>query len=503
MPSSQQYDPANPQPYQAPQLPDVVSPVVQQAEQKEQNNQPNIQRGPMNQLGGWAEVGDNIFRGYMRGRAEKTVQDAIKFKRQDDSLRWSYGLAAQNLKGMIDSGALPPMDVQQVQAIRAGKVPDGMTAEQFQMAQQAVGAVDGSWGALMQLRGAHIPGQDDGKGKKGGKKKQDGQPNIISQLGSDDPAEKLQGIYAATMKLGAPVYYQLGNTQLAKTERDITSLRAQNALTGEQKTARINELQMKANLTPEEQQELVRLSTKPVQPQPGDEKLLTQDQIYKKIRSGEQLSNDEKEIIGLGPKSDAKISKTGEIIAVTKNADGTVDYEIKRPSQPEYESKTGAGKTGAQKKIPADITNNKNKAFAAAQQLYLHGDEDSDDPKKKKLTFEDFTNKIQEAQDNYEQRIQDVTGEPVEHVNVADHLTKNGGWDWHGKKPMEQIAGFPDPLHPQKPTAGVSASSSQNEEELPPEIAKQLKPGFISTLSNGSRWTIRKGKPFQVSAPQQ
>lgn len=476
-----QYDPANPQPYEAPKLPDVVTPTIQNAEQQQQNFAPNIQRGPMNQLGGWAELGDNLFRGLMRGKAEHTVNQAVTFKKQDDALQASYSLAAQNLKTMHDNGVDPNSD-------------------QY---KQAVSAVQGSWGALMQFRGSHIPGMDD-PGMKGKKKKsKDGQPNILEQLGSNDPMQQVQGAYAAMMKLGPPVMYQLGDPKKIQQDKQIADLQRENALTAEQKEHRINELQMKQNLTPDEQQELVRLSTKPVQPVPGDEKLKAQDAIYSKIRQDPeyQLTDNDRTVLGLGPKTQVHVTSRGEVIATSETADGQGSYQVLRGPQDEYEPK-GAGKNAPQKKIPADITNNKNKAFVSAQQQYLHGDPDSDDPKKKKLTFDEFAERIQAAQDTYQQRVEDVTGEPVEHLNVRDYLTDGGGWNWHGKKPMAETAGVPDSLRGQKPSAGVS-TSGQEELGLPPDIAKQLKPGFISTLSDGSRWTIRNGKPKQISTPQQ
>ena len=46
----------------------------------------------------------------MQGKADRSLKDAITFKKQDDNLQTAYNMAAQNLKQMHDSGTDPNSD---------------------------------------------------------------------------------------------------------------------------------------------------------------------------------------------------------------------------------------------------------------------------------------------------------------------------------------------------------------------------------------------------------
>jgi hypothetical protein len=477
MPPAQQYDPNNPTPYQAPELPAITPPPQSQATQEPAQ----IQRGPMNNLGGFAQLGNSMFKGYMQGKADKTVKDAITFKKQDDNLQTAYNMAAQNLKQMHDSGTDPNSDEY----------------------KQALSAVQGTWQGLMTFRGQHLPG-DEGGGKKGKKSKDGGdQNNPIAMLSSDDPTQKMRGAYAVMMKLGPPVLHQLGDPKQAAQRRETADLAAGNELADQKRQKEVNDLAAipAAQRTPEQNARYTELTTKPVQPRPGDEELKAKDAIFKKVEDGKDISTDERKLIGLDPKSKVEVTKTGEIVAL--NSDGT--YKTLRSSQEEYEPKT---KTVAGTKIPKavqdKIISQKNDAIAAARQQFLYGQEDATDPKKAKIGFDEYIDRWQQAQDKYEERIETMTGEPVTHVDVRSNVDEHG--NWKGPKTSEaqggETLGVPNNLGGGKPSAGES-THGQEELGLPPELAKQLKPGFISTLSDGSRWTMKDGKPFQVSVGKQ
>lgn len=501
MPPAQQYDPNNPTPYQAPELPAITPPPQSQSTQEPAQ----IQRGPMNNLGGFAQLGNSIFKGYMQGKAQKTVTDAIKFKRTDDNLQYASQMAAQNLKGMVDSGELTR---EQVNQIHQGGKPEGMSDEQFKTAQQAVGAVDATWQSMMAFRGQHIGMNDPGmSGKKKKSKDQNSgdSNNPMAMLASNDPQQKMQGAYLLMQQMGPAVYHQLGDSKQNAVRREAADLSAGNELSEQKRQKEVNDLAAipAAQRSPEQQARYTELTTKPVQPRPGDEELKAKDAIYKKVEDGKDLSADERRMIGLDPKSKVEVTKTGEIVSL--NADGT--YKTLRPSQDEYEPKT---KTAAATKIPKavqdKIISQKNDAIAAARQQFLYGAEDATDPKKAKIGFDEYIDRWQQAQDKYEERIETITGEPTTHLDIRSNVDEHG--NWKGPKTSEaqggETAGIPNNLAGQKPTAGVSSGhAANNPEELPDSIAKQLKPGFISSLSDGSRWTIKDGKPFQVSVGKQ
>jgi hypothetical protein len=444
MPNQQQYDPANPQPYTAPQLPDVVTPTIQQAESKEQEFAPNIQRGPMNRLGGFAELGDNLFRGYMRGRAERTVKDAVKFKKQDDAYQYGYQVSSQNYLS-VTNGGLPPDQLKQV---RSGQKPAGMSDDDFKQVQQAVGAVDASYNSLMQFRGQHIPGVDDKSGKKNKKTQKETATDPLQMLTSTDPQQKMQGAYALMLKMGPGVYYQHGDQKAAQQRRDTSSMENQNEFDSAKRQHDIYALQaIPANQrTPEQQAQLTEWTTKPIQPQPGDEKLKAQDAIYKKVSEDPnyQPSESEMRVMGWQGKTQFLKGKNGELIVTSIEPDGQPSYEVLRP---------GEATTPQAKPIPPATTGawqkQKDDDIAYARDLWLKGDK-----KEKHISYDEYMNQWQSAQDSFEGKYKNA-GHAVPHIVIRDNVDKNGNWTG----------------------AGMAKNARNNPQEIPSGVMSGGKPG--------------------------
>src|ERR1035441_1593392 len=216
MPTPQQYDPTNPHPYTPPQLPEVQAPPVPQIAQEPAR----ITETPKAKIGNIAQLIDSGFRGYMAGKADKTARDVMKFKRQNDNLQAASAMASKIGQSMVQSGALTD---QQAREIHQGKRPDGMNDEQFNAARQAVGAVDGTWSAMMDFQGQQI-GAMGGGAKKGKKKDQGGgADNPLAMLASNDPAQKMQGAYALRKQMGPSVYFQLGDSKAIQQRKQQTA----------------------------------------------------------------------------------------------------------------------------------------------------------------------------------------------------------------------------------------------------------------------------------------
>ena len=424
----------------------------------------------MNNLGGFAQLGDALFRGYMRGKATKTVNDAIKFKKQDDAYQAAYNVAAQNLKSLHDQGVDPNSD-------------------QYKQAQAAVNA---SWNSLMQFRAQHIPGMDD-PGMRGKKKKnkqnKEAAANPLQGLMSNDPNEKMTSAYDLMMKMGPPVYFQLGDQKRMAQAREAQDLQTQNTIDAEKQQHRVFELQSKPadQRTEAEQRELTELTTKPVQPRPGDEKLKAQDAVYKKLAADPnyQLSDNERMILGANPKSKLHYdNKNGEIIEETTSPDGTTSFQVVRK---------GTAATPQAKPIPPGTTGkwqkDKDDAIAYARQLWLMSDDDAKKAKVAKISYDEFIQRWQQAQNTFEDQYK-TAGHPTPHVVIKDNVDKNGNWTG---------AAMPSASAPATRTAFAGGNSSTAVSDIPPEAASQLKEGTITTFGNGSRWTLRNGKPEQLS----
>lgn len=101
--------------------------------------------------------------------------------------------------------------------------------------------------------------------------------------------------------------------------------------------------------------------------------------------------------------------------------------------------------SGAMSKPLADkIESQKNTAFAQAKQVF-QGTPD------KTTASEGYRSDLQDAQDAYEQRIENATGQPVPHVTVA--VDKNGNVNWGGAQQSQQAApqGAGPAAQPQQP----------------------------------------------------
>lgn len=360
----------------------------------------------MNRVGGLAQLGDSLFRGYMGGRAKKQVDDGIKLKKQSDGLQAAYNLSAQNLKTLHDSGVDPNSD-------------------QY---KQAKAAVDGSWQGLMDFYGKHVDGgpNDPGmSGKKKGKGKKGADGSLISRLGSGDPAEVMSATYQALQKLGPPVMYQLGDQKAAQQRRDTASLENQNEGDAAKQQHRVYELQAipADQRTEAQQKELTELTTKPVQPMPGDEKLKAQDAIYKKVQQDPnyQPSETEMRVMGWQGKTQFIKGKNGEIIATSTGPDGSPSYEVLRP---------GEASTPQAKPIPAGTTGawqkQKDDDIGYARELWLQGDK-----KGNKISYDEYLNQWQAAQDSFEGKYKNA-GHQVPHIDIRANVDKTGKWTGAG-----------------------------------------------------------------------
>lgn len=88
----------------------------------------------------------------------------------------------------------------------------------------------------------------------------------------------------------------------------------------------------------------------------------------------------------------------------------------------------GHQETGALSKTLADkIESQKNDAIAKAQK----------DFNSSVIQKDDYLDQWQAAQDNYEQRIEDASGQGVPHVTIRDNVDPNT-LEWHGKAPAQQ-----------------------------------------------------------------
>jgi hypothetical protein len=167
------------------------------------------------------------MRGYMRGKQEYNAQQVMKNKAKTDNLRNSYNQDAALLYQMAQSGADP-------------KSPEY---------QQAVSAVQGSWGALNDWIGQHVD-QDDGKKKKSSKSKsgnQQQQPvqDPLADLKSPDPNTRARALYQLQKKMGPPVLWQVKQLQSPEakqtranqaTATKLEGVKGENELTVEEAT---------------------------------------------------------------------------------------------------------------------------------------------------------------------------------------------------------------------------------------------------------------------------
>ncbi len=350
MPSNA-YNPTAEQPYQAYQPPPIAPPPPSPVAPA---NPPfQFTGAPNTKLGNIAGSLDNLFRGYMQGKAQRAANITQQFQAKSDNLRASYEQDAQRLFALSQAGTDPSSD-------------------EYKM---AVSAVNGSWGALQDWREKIVNGPDGDKPKKSKKKTdQSAQqpPNpqqqlqqVMQDLQSPDPQVKAAAALKIQQKLGAPVMWQVKQfyTPEAIAARQTQQQAAQNSVTaagqqGQQLTHTQAELDAQAkidtlNKTPQSQWtpamwEQYNQAQQQIEPRkPGDEAKVAADAIIRKQEADPkyQFTDQDKEVLrGAGYKIDGnlkhQVTKTGEIIEW--DADGQPN--IIRPSQPEYLPKrAGAG----------------------------------------------------------------------------------------------------------------------------------------------------------------
>jgi len=196
------YDPTSPTPYQAPQLPPVQQPAPSPLPPPQT---PDFGGTAPSKAGGVASILDNVMRGYMQGRAQARQSQAVALERKTQSSQALYNMAAQNLQQLIESYNVPP---EQVQAIlkNPGQKPQGMDDAVYKQLMNANSVVQQAWSNIQQLYGSQV--EDQAGGKKGKGKKQN-QQNPLQMITSQDPQEKVQGLYQLWSKMPPPIYGSL------------------------------------------------------------------------------------------------------------------------------------------------------------------------------------------------------------------------------------------------------------------------------------------------------
>jgi hypothetical protein len=355
MPSNT-YDPTAAQPYQAYQPPEPAAPPPPVPQ-----SQPfQFTGAPISKAGAAAGLLDNIFKGYMNGKAAAAQKVAGQFKAKSDNLRASYEQDAQRLDGLARSGAKPG------------------DAEY----DTAVSAVQGSWGAMKEWQDKIINGPDGNKPKKSKKSAQgQGQQSAdqpqtpqqqLQQLAQDakspDPKVKLAALHKIDMMKGPPVLWQIKQYQSPEyqAQRQTAQLGGQHELSTAQAQATIDELvktpQSQWTQPQREQYKQAYGVVNPPKiedPKPGDETKMALDEVVKRIsQPGYKLTDADKDIfrankINIDPKSKLHVTSRGEIIE--EHDDGT--YDIKRGVQKAYEPRGEGGASGGsmEKKFREDV----------------------------------------------------------------------------------------------------------------------------------------------------
>jgi hypothetical protein len=242
--SSTDYNPANPTPYSAPQLPEVTPPPPPiQTSQPPGTFQPGPQLSPKSKGAAVAYLASGLLKGFAQGRTQAEIVKTARMKRTLDGLQFAYNNAAEKYADMKRRGV-------------GGAELD-----------QAKAAVDASWAAMMQFYGKYFDqgGQPKGKKKKsqssstssvgGGPSSIDlgggGQiPNPVAGLMSQDPQEKAQTFYNLAKRVGPPVYYQTSqyDTPEYKQQMELNRKQAQAELDVENKRLRLHELEKRSDL---------------------------------------------------------------------------------------------------------------------------------------------------------------------------------------------------------------------------------------------------------------
>jgi len=165
----QGYDPTNPTPYVAPEIaPPRQSPVAPPSQPFQ------FSSVPISKLGAVAGVLDNVFRGYMQGKAQHADKVAQEFKTKTNNLQASHAQDVQRLDALMKAGVSP-------------------TSEEYKTAKAAA---QGSWESLMDWSEKVAIGPDGDKKRKSSKKKPDQaqQPQQASPFGQppQTPQQQMQ-----------------------------------------------------------------------------------------------------------------------------------------------------------------------------------------------------------------------------------------------------------------------------------------------------------------------
>jgi hypothetical protein len=190
------YDPNNPTPYTAPQLPEMTPPPTRPQQETQQPQQsptgPQVARSG----GGIASAAfmlDSILKGAMRGREQAQQVNFYKAKKLNDGLRYAYEATAQQYTAAAQHAA-------QVQA-DPSSTPEQKSQAQAEM-QKADAAQRAAYQSWRQMQNNYLMG--DQKPKKSSKSKGGGQSqgngdgsggeDPMTLITSKDPKEKLRGI---------------------------------------------------------------------------------------------------------------------------------------------------------------------------------------------------------------------------------------------------------------------------------------------------------------------
>lgn len=365
--ASATYNPNAEQPYQAYQAPEVAPPNPSPVAP---SNPPfQFTGAPISKVGAIAGALDNIFRGYMQGKAQSEVKKAMQIKAKSDNLQASYEQDAKRLYSLAQAG-VPKDD------------PEFKTAVQ---------AVQGSWGALQDWIGSHVNTDDGSKKKSKSKSSQSaagqpaaGQPQqdtTLQDLQSQDPKVKAAALFKLQQKFGPPVMAQVAQFYTPQAEAARKNASAQANLDsgdlahqGVIQTARakIDELNKKpqAQWTPEDWTSYNQAQQQIEPRKPGDEAKIQADEILRRHagKPDAPFTEAEKETMrAAGWKIDAnlkhQVTRLGEIIEFDEEGNPTV----LRPSQPEYQTHgRGGSGGGAGKNSPEAVKAKLKEAFPDA-----------------------------------------------------------------------------------------------------------------------------------------
>ena len=356
------YNPNAEQPYQPYQAPEVAPPTPSPVAP---SNPPfQFTGAPISKVGAIAGVLDNLFRGYMQGKAQSEVKKAMQIKSKSDNLQASYEQDAKRLYSLAQSG-IPKDDPEFIKATQA---------------------VQGSWGALQDWVGSHVNSDDGSKKKSKSKSSQPaaGQPQqdtTLQDLQSQDPKVKAAALFKLQQKFGPPVMAQITQFYTPQAEAARKNATAQANLDSgdiahqsvvQAARAKIDELNKtpQAQWTPENWTAYNQAQQQIEPRKPGDEAKIQADEILRR-HSGKPdapFTDAEKETMrAAGWKIDAnlkhQVTKTGEIIEFDDDGSPT----ILRPSQPEYENHgRGGSGGGAGKNSPEAVKAKLKEAFPDA-----------------------------------------------------------------------------------------------------------------------------------------